>query len=430
MAVLNVTDSPYSAAGDGTTDDSGAIQQAIDDANSGDTVYLPGNGGASGHYRVVAPDAGAAIVLRATNMASNITITGDLGDTPGESTNTLVEMGNVPDNTFQSLFRVVADAGHDFTLREMEISGNKNLNTASGTARPVQAINEDTAGGTGHSHIYENLYVFDNPGEGYYLDLPATVRDCSAINCTVHGFAFSTALGNTFTARSLKAVDNGDSNLYGTGIDMGTGNHDIRRVYAENNWAGNKFNARTQDITLRDWTVRGGPKQSYGGFRWADGNTQNTSIADIDNMNIENVAQNGLRIDGASADSWTIGDLEIRNCAGGGADGGVFGRGNMTATATEIIAVNNDGNGIAWAADGTLDVDLLRASGNTDGATGGFKDSNLTVTDQTTTTRELTTPSANEVGAFAASSPTIAAVGIPVTRGGGKLARGGGIGYN
>jgi len=108
----NVTDAPYDAAGDGSADDAGAIQAAIDACPDGQVVYLP-----AGTYRVTETlFVTKGVVLRGDGPAET-RIEGD--DTPNWA---IVQMGemwdesNVPITTVQSGFTkgsrslVVADA--------------------------------------------------------------------------------------------------------------------------------------------------------------------------------------------------------------------------------------------------------------------------------------------------------------------------------
>jgi hypothetical protein len=398
MVTINVAD--YGAAADGQTDDSGAIQAAIDDATSGDTVYLPGDHN-DGHYQVYADPGSGAVVLDGASMASNLTIEGDLGSEPHADGNTLVELGDVADDRYHYVFRVLGTDTLDFTLREMEISGNSSTNVSDSDARPGFGIDEEGSGG-GHEHVYERLYVYECAGAAFYMDLSATIRNCAAVNNDTHGFGISG--DGTTELVDVLSVGNGQWGQWGTGIDLGEGDGVVDGAYCANNLYGNKFNSRSGDVEWRNVTIEGGPQRRVAGFRWNGDDQNDTSNVVIDNVAIRNAQTNGIRVDGYAGDSWTVGSLEVSNVAQGNNDTGVLGRGDMDVDATEVVVLDNGGYGIKWAADGTMAIDTLYADGNDNGAVGGFKSENLSVSQQTSERKQLDTPGRDDVGPFAATS--------------------------
>lgn len=73
LSVINVTDSPYNATGDGSTDDTAAVQAAIDDAATGGSVYFR-----PGTYLVTGLTVTKQVTLRGSNGSSYLASSGPI----------------------------------------------------------------------------------------------------------------------------------------------------------------------------------------------------------------------------------------------------------------------------------------------------------------------------------------------------------------
>ena len=94
MSTLNVRD--YGAEGDGQTDDTDAIQQAIEDASAGDTVFIP----ATEESYLVSASNRAAVDF--TTVADDVTIS-------GEGIESRLRMANTRDDRNQWVLGAEAD---------------------------------------------------------------------------------------------------------------------------------------------------------------------------------------------------------------------------------------------------------------------------------------------------------------------------------
>src|SRR6056297_2238928 len=115
MATLNVQD--YGAVGDGNTDDTAAINDAIADAGTGDTVVIP----ATADDYLVSTGNRAAVDF--TGIADDVTIT---GEGPGSS----LKMDDVTDGYNQWVIGAEADKGSlsGVTIQKLIVDGNRDQN--------------------------------------------------------------------------------------------------------------------------------------------------------------------------------------------------------------------------------------------------------------------------------------------------------------
>lgn len=177
--VLNIKE--YGAVGDGEADDRDAIQDAINDADDGDTIYLPEP---SAHYRITRrPEAIGTIVVDGKQHADYLTI---IGDGP----NTVVKMEDDPGGNY-GMLQLKSPADHTLRIRNFVLDGNKE--NVDDVFPSFCLLARDTeASGTGDIRI-ENLELRRSIGHGAGIQYGGVrLNRCTAIENGRHGFVFAT----------------------------------------------------------------------------------------------------------------------------------------------------------------------------------------------------------------------------------------------
>jgi Pectate lyase superfamily protein len=150
--VVSVRAAPFSATGNGVTDDTKAIQAAINYATAiHATTFLPSSGTLS--YRVSNLVLPQGAILRGVSSG---TYPGNQA-IPGVSTLTRLAGTN-------SDLLTIADGSNYCRIRDIQLDGNKNNNTA-GDGIHIS----DGAAGQEAQVLIERCYVHDNPGHNIYL---------------------------------------------------------------------------------------------------------------------------------------------------------------------------------------------------------------------------------------------------------------------
>ncbi len=150
--MVSVKDAPFNAAGNGVTDDTKAIQAAINYATAHNAVtFFPSSGTAD--YRVSQLFIPAGAILEGVSS----------GTYPGNKSiagvSTLTRLGG----TNRDLLSI-PDGNNYCRIRDIQIDGNKKNNTAGNGIH----ISDGKAGQEGQV-VIERCYVHDNPGHNIYL---------------------------------------------------------------------------------------------------------------------------------------------------------------------------------------------------------------------------------------------------------------------
>ncbi len=288
MTTLDVQE--YGALGDGRSDDTDSIQQALDDAETGDIVLIPET---SEYYLVTASNRAA---VDFTDVADGVTIS---GEGPGST----LRMGNTSDRRNQWVLGAEGDQGpiSGVTIKKLTLDGNRDQNGSTSTSGFRLY-----PGGGGHDIriedvIFENCAGtgFSNRGSG-----SVTLRRVTSRNNGRHGFAFAGSDEQLDTdARSVKSINND-----GTGIDFHSGNHLVEDVYCDNNRSGTKLGASAgaaDSVVLRNANLRNARENA--GFRETMPSDADTDVT-LDYVQVVSAASEAFRFTGDRVD-YKIGEI-------------------------------------------------------------------------------------------------------------------------
>lgn len=153
-SVLNVRD--YGAVGDGSTDDTQAIQDAIDAATEGETVYLPAGVYSVGHTE----DERSVLLVDGDRHANDLTVT-------GEGSETVLKLVDDRDESYH-MIQVRHPNNYSLILRDMVLDANRD--------------SWDPELGAGHGLAFRHR---DTKGPGDIVAEDIEVKNCGQLGITV-----------------------------------------------------------------------------------------------------------------------------------------------------------------------------------------------------------------------------------------------------
>ncbi|MFC6755680.1 MULTISPECIES: glycosyl hydrolase family 28-related protein [Haloarcula] len=381
MATLNVED--YGAEGDGETDDTAAINDAIADAGTGDTVLIPAT---ADHYLV---SSGNRAAVDFTGVADDVTIT---GEGPGSR----LKMDDVTDGKNQWVLGAEADAGSlsGVTIKRLTLDGSREVNGDKSTS----GFNLYPGGG-GHDIRIEDVVAENCAGTGMSFSGvgSVTLRRITSRDNGQHGFDLSGDDEDPdFDARSLKSVDND-----GTGVDFHNGNHVVEDLYCDSNRSGTKMGYTGGDadsVVLRNANLRNARENS--GFRETMRDGAGTDVT-LDNVQVIDAALHGFRLSNSA--NYTITEILT--------DGtGYEPQNRAPIYVTDSASIDADvvrsqnaryGPGVRDDSPESSSIGEYYHYNNPDGAVDGDIDVGSQYNEESA---ELDVPGPNDVGAFTSSS--------------------------
>lgn len=386
MTTLDVQN--FGAVGDGSSDDSDAIQNAIETAETGDVVLIPET---DDYYRVEGGGRAVIDLSRPSVTADNFTITGS-GD------NSQIRLDRTSQNPAAMGTSNIENAKWT-TLRveNLVFNGDKGHNpdgAAFGFRGDSAATELDI---TIRNCIFEN-----SPRAGFTAGLSGLdhvrVEWCTARNNDSHGFNMTGTSGADYTDpdNELKHCRSVDNN--GLGCDLHAGSHDVYDCYfGRNDSHGLKLgdaggpvkSARLRHINVETCSMHGFTQT--GGPHSAD--------VLLDNVQITDANLSGFRFNDAVAID--IGEILVDGCTKDSRDGVHLADSAKISNSDGIIRVQNSvsGYGMRYASDQPSTVQEYYYFSNERGPLSN--NSNLTITNQTeASSSPLDVPGETDVGAF------------------------------
>jgi hypothetical protein len=399
---LNVMD--YGAVGDGETDDTDAINAALDDAEPGDTVFIP----EPDEFYLVDSNSRAAVEFH--RAGPDVTITGE-PNSAGDGTNCMLKMADQSGSSSTHnrwVAGIEANVDENLTgleIKKLKFDGN----------RETQPYFEEFGvngfnfypGGEGHDILFEDIIIQNASASGFKTNDSSdiTVRRMTIRNNRRHGFGPG-ASGNGsesdpgFQGSSIKVVDNGEDGN-GTGMDVTAGYVQISDIYLDNNEQGYKIGSTGgQPHYLEITNANFRNANVNGGWRLTG---DESSLEDVtlvfDNVQFINSYLQGFGAQGQG--TYDIGTMHIDNAnqAGQGNEFGMEVEDGAEVNADELRIQNtNETAGIENEGNGSVNVDTYYHYNNDGGPIG---DGDISVGNQINEEKsELDVPGPNDVGAF------------------------------
>lgn len=396
MAILNIVED-YGAAGDGSTDDSQAIQDAINDTTAGDTVLIPET---TDFYHIEYTQGSSGVAVNLEPAADNVTIT-------GESANSKLIV-NVNVSSGSSPCMGVDDMSNaNFTslsVKKLVFDGGAEQFDNTDSTAFAWRVNQTR---TGYDILMEDC-VFQNATRAgcpmAYSDgiSSITFRNCTANNNDGHGFDPIGTGEGTAERPECEFIDCEASNNGGVAIDFHSGNHLLDGFYGTGNADGMKAGEA------------GGPVNHISLKRINHRNSGNKGFYQTFSSNNWSLELQDVLFVGHTTDG-----LELRNscsCTVTGtvmSDGTVNGSGieilegsDFDATSATIISQYSGDRGIySGYSDhgGDINIDTHCHYNDSGGATDGGTPININ-TQINEERSEIAVPGPNDVGAFASGS--------------------------
>ncbi len=379
MATLNVQD--YGAAGDGSTNDTGAIQSAIDDASAGDTVYFP-----EGTYGVE----GAQTILNVdgSRHPDNLTLEGE-----GEDSVIRYNGGNGGSN----FFILHLEGGMSgFECRNLVLDGNSSAVSGDPNATLIVRVQHDTAG---QSYLFEDVLARDSYGTAFSIrGRGVTLRHVTSEDHGKHGASYRT---DQPTPDEELVVEHchfrGNSSIHPGhyGIDTATGSFIVQDTVIEENDAG----CKTSTGAPIDGTYRRVRIQNNSGHSYQSTNGDSGSLVFEDCV----IGPGNTSMFRLSYIDYDLrGDVIVTDNGDGAGRGAVWVGDNASIDAETLWVNNNDNSGLDCLSRQSGNViEQYNYANNAGGPLGSTRNLTIQSDSQGEETDLGVVPTADEVGAWA-----------------------------